>query len=98
VFVAAATRALPRDTTAFTGRQAELARLAGAVDGLSVNGEVVSIHAIGGMAGIGKTTFAVHDDNPAEAAAHLRCALTICQRLGTPGARRVKEALHQHEL
>jgi tetratricopeptide (TPR) repeat protein/DNA-binding XRE family transcriptional regulator len=60
VFVAAATRALPRDTTAFTGRQAELARLAGAVDGLSVNGGVVSIHAIGGMAGIGKTTFAVH--------------------------------------
>jgi hypothetical protein len=35
------------------GRQAELARLAGAVDGLSVNGGVVSIHAIGGMAGIG---------------------------------------------
>jgi tetratricopeptide (TPR) repeat protein/transcriptional regulator with XRE-family HTH domain len=57
---AAATRALPRDTAAFTGRQAELARLAGALDDLSANGGVVGIHAIDGMAGIGKTTFAVH--------------------------------------
>jgi tetratricopeptide (TPR) repeat protein/transcriptional regulator with XRE-family HTH domain len=59
-FAAAAIRALPRDTAAFTGRQAELAGLAGAIDGLSANGGVVGIHAIGGMAGIGKTTFAVH--------------------------------------
>jgi hypothetical protein len=35
-FVAAATRALPRDIAAFTGRQAELARLAGALDGLRI--------------------------------------------------------------
>jgi tetratricopeptide (TPR) repeat protein len=55
-----ATRALPRDIAAFTGRQAELAQLARGVDGLSVNGGVMSIHAIGGMAGIGKTTLAVH--------------------------------------
>ena len=57
---AAATRALPRDIAAFTGRQAELARLVGVLDGLFVNGGVVGIHAIDGMAGIGKTTFAVH--------------------------------------
>ena len=51
----AATRALPRDVDSFTGRQRELAELehAGA-DG------TVSVHAIGGMAGVGKTAFAVH--------------------------------------
>jgi tetratricopeptide (TPR) repeat protein/transcriptional regulator with XRE-family HTH domain len=59
-FAAAATRALPRDTASFTGRQDELARLLGAIDGVAVNGGVVGIHAIDGMAGIGKTTFAVH--------------------------------------
>ncbi len=59
-FAAAATRALPRDSAAFTGREAELARLAGGLDGLSAGGGVVGIHAIDGMAGIGKTTFAVH--------------------------------------
>jgi len=59
---AAASRTLPRDIAAFTGRQAELGQLmarwaeAAAADG----GGVVSVHAIGGMAGIGKTTFAVH--------------------------------------
>jgi tetratricopeptide (TPR) repeat protein/transcriptional regulator with XRE-family HTH domain len=57
---AAASRTLPRDIAAFTGRQAELwqlmARWAEAADG----GGVVAVHAIGGMAGIGKTTFAVH--------------------------------------
>src|SRR5580658_1597529 len=54
---AAAARTLPRDIASFTGRGPELARLAGAVAGA---GGVVGIHAIGGMAGIGKTTFAVH--------------------------------------
>ena len=54
-WVAAATRGLPRDVTGFTGRRAELDQLAGAG-----NGGVVGIHAIGGMAGVGKTTFAVH--------------------------------------
>ncbi len=54
---AAATRALPRDIASFTGRGAELARLADAAAGA---GGVVGIYAIGGMAGIGKTTFAVH--------------------------------------
>jgi tetratricopeptide (TPR) repeat protein/transcriptional regulator with XRE-family HTH domain len=55
--VAAATRTLPRDIASFTGRQHELAELAEAAAG---TGGVVSIHAIGGMAGIGKTAFAVH--------------------------------------
>src|SRR5271170_6343967 len=55
--VAAATRTLPRDIASFTGRQHELAELADAAAG---TGGVVSIHAIGGMAGIGKTAFAVH--------------------------------------
>jgi tetratricopeptide (TPR) repeat protein/transcriptional regulator with XRE-family HTH domain len=59
-FAAAATRALPRDIAAFTGREADLARLVGALDGLSASGGVVGIHAIDGMAGIGKTSFAVH--------------------------------------
>ena len=55
--VAAATRTLPRDIASFTGRQHELAELGDAAAGA---GGVVSIHAIGGMAGIGKTAFAVH--------------------------------------
>jgi tetratricopeptide (TPR) repeat protein/transcriptional regulator with XRE-family HTH domain len=59
-FAAAATRTLPRDVASFTGRGAELARLLGAVDGQAAGGGVVGIHAIGGMAGIGKTAFAVH--------------------------------------
>jgi tetratricopeptide (TPR) repeat protein/transcriptional regulator with XRE-family HTH domain len=59
-FAAAATRALPRDIAAFTGRQAELARLIGGIDALAAAGGVVGIHAVGGMAGVGKTTFAVH--------------------------------------
>ena len=59
-FAAAATRTLPRDTASFTGRRDELARLLGAIDGVAANGGVVGIHAIDGMAGIGKTTFAVH--------------------------------------
>ena len=57
---AAAARTLPRDIASFTGRESELARLAGAVAGAAGEGGVVGIHAIGGMAGIGKTTLAVH--------------------------------------
>jgi tetratricopeptide (TPR) repeat protein len=59
-FTAAVTRALPRDTASFTGRGRELTRLLGAIDSLAANGGVVGIHAIDGMAGIGKTAFAVH--------------------------------------
>jgi tetratricopeptide (TPR) repeat protein/transcriptional regulator with XRE-family HTH domain len=54
---AAATRTLPRDVASFTGRQQELEQLAEAAAG---TGRVVGIHAIGGMAGVGKTAFAVH--------------------------------------
>ena len=55
--VAAATRTLPRDVASFTGRQRELGELVEAAAGA---GGVVGIHAIGGMAGVGKTAFAVH--------------------------------------
>jgi tetratricopeptide (TPR) repeat protein/transcriptional regulator with XRE-family HTH domain len=54
---AAVTRTLPRDVASFTGRQQQLQELA---DALAVSGGVASIHAIGGMAGVGKTAFAVH--------------------------------------
>jgi transcriptional regulator with XRE-family HTH domain len=54
---AAATRTLPYDIASFTGRERELQDLVDAANGA---GRVVSIHAIGGMAGIGKTAFAVH--------------------------------------
>ena len=54
---AAATRTLPRDLASFTGRQHELAEL---IDAAAGTGGVVGIHAIGGMAGVGKTAFAVH--------------------------------------
>jgi DNA-binding SARP family transcriptional activator/Flp pilus assembly protein TadD len=53
---AAVTRTLPRDVASFTGRSAELRQLLGDLAG----GGVVGICAIGGMAGIGKTTLAVH--------------------------------------
>ena len=58
--VAAAPRTLPRDIASFTGREPELRRLTGAVTGAGSPGAVVGIHAIGGMAGIGKTALAVH--------------------------------------
>jgi tetratricopeptide (TPR) repeat protein/transcriptional regulator with XRE-family HTH domain len=58
--VAAPGRALPRDVASFTGRARELAELMAAVAGAAEAGGVVGIHAIGGMAGIGKTAFAVH--------------------------------------
>jgi tetratricopeptide (TPR) repeat protein/transcriptional regulator with XRE-family HTH domain len=57
---AAATRTLPRDVASFTGRQQELQQLVSATTGAASPGGVVGIHAIGGMAGVGKTTFAVH--------------------------------------
>src|SRR4051812_19518459 len=56
----AAARALPRDIAAFTGRQAELDQLTGTLTQTTATGGVVGIHAIGGMAGVGKTAFAVH--------------------------------------
>jgi tetratricopeptide (TPR) repeat protein/transcriptional regulator with XRE-family HTH domain len=58
--VAAATRTLPRDIASFTGRESELQQLVDVTAATSDSAGVVGIHAIGGMAGIGKTTFAVH--------------------------------------
>jgi DNA-binding SARP family transcriptional activator len=57
---AAVTRTLPRDIAQFTGRGGELRRLLGELTGAAAGGGVVGICAIGGMAGIGKTTLAVH--------------------------------------
>jgi tetratricopeptide (TPR) repeat protein/transcriptional regulator with XRE-family HTH domain len=54
--IAATTPRLPRDIRTFVGRQSDLERLIGAV----TLGGVVGIYAIDGMAGIGKSTFAVH--------------------------------------
>jgi class 3 adenylate cyclase/tetratricopeptide (TPR) repeat protein len=54
---AAATRTLPRDLASFTGRQPELR---GLIEAAAGGGGVVGVHAIGGMAGVGKTAFAVH--------------------------------------
>jgi tetratricopeptide (TPR) repeat protein/transcriptional regulator with XRE-family HTH domain len=57
---AAATQTLPRDIGSFTGREADLARLLATLADVTDGGRTVAIHAIDGMAGIGKTTFAVH--------------------------------------
>jgi tetratricopeptide (TPR) repeat protein len=57
--MAAATRTLPRDIASFTGREPELRQLMAAVAAAPADG-VVGVHAIGGMAGVGKTAFAVH--------------------------------------
>ena len=51
---------LPRDIAAFTGRQDELAQLLGTLAAAAAGGGVVGIHAIDGIAGVGRTTFAVH--------------------------------------
>jgi tetratricopeptide (TPR) repeat protein/transcriptional regulator with XRE-family HTH domain len=58
--VAAATRTLPRDISSFTGRELELSQLLSALAEHVSSGLVTDIYAIGGMAGIGKTAFAVH--------------------------------------
>jgi tetratricopeptide (TPR) repeat protein len=49
-------RTLPRYVASFTGRESELARLASEAAG---SGGVIAIHAIRGMAGVGKTALAV---------------------------------------
>ncbi len=56
----AAARTLPRDAVGFTGRGPELRRVLAMAASAGTAGGVVSICAIGGMAGIGKTAFAVH--------------------------------------
>jgi tetratricopeptide (TPR) repeat protein/transcriptional regulator with XRE-family HTH domain len=53
-------RTLPRDVATFTGRRAELDQLLAAVVDLARSGRAVAISAIDGMAGVGKTAFAIH--------------------------------------
>jgi tetratricopeptide (TPR) repeat protein len=53
-------RTLPRDTADFTGRSQELAQLLTAATAAIDTGRTVIIHAIDGMAGVGKTALAVH--------------------------------------
>jgi len=52
-------RTLPRDIGSFIGREEELARLLRSLASAADGAGLVGIHAIDGMAGIGKTTFAV---------------------------------------
>jgi hypothetical protein len=56
----AATRTLPADVASFIDRRAELAQLRQAVPEPDAAAGVVSIVTIDGMAGVGKTAFAVH--------------------------------------
>lgn len=58
--LAAATHTLPRDIASFTGRASEIERLMQAVMSRVSAGRVIEIIAIDGMAGVGKTTLAVH--------------------------------------
>ncbi len=58
--VATATRTLPRDIGAFTGREPEMRTVMRLAASARKSGGVVGICAIGGMAGIGKTAFAIH--------------------------------------
>jgi tetratricopeptide (TPR) repeat protein len=51
---------LPPDTAAFTGREEELDCITAGVTAAAAGGQVVAIHTIDGMPGIGKTTLAVH--------------------------------------
>ncbi|MCM4084267.1 AfsR/SARP family transcriptional regulator [Paractinoplanes hotanensis] len=51
---------LPHDLSQFTGRDEDLRRAAGILDGHAAASPTVPILAVDGMPGIGKTTFAVH--------------------------------------
>ncbi|MEU9475464.1 hypothetical protein [Streptomyces sp. NPDC048191] len=53
-------RSLPRDTSAFTNRSAELESLVLSVRAAQEAGEGLPVHVIDGMPGVGKTAFAVH--------------------------------------
>jgi tetratricopeptide (TPR) repeat protein/transcriptional regulator with XRE-family HTH domain len=57
--LSAATLTLPRDAKSFTGREPELTQISRLAHKAMPSGGVVAIAAIGGMAGIGKTTLAV---------------------------------------
>ncbi|WP_329561315.1 AfsR/SARP family transcriptional regulator [Kitasatospora sp. NBC_01266] len=51
---------LPRDVAGFTGRCEELERLLAACRADSTDGQVVGIHAVDGMPGVGKSALAIH--------------------------------------
>ncbi|MEV0392195.1 ATP-binding protein [Polymorphospora rubra] len=51
---------LPTDQAVFVGRDKEIEQIASTVADVARAGEAVTIHAIDGMAGVGKTTLAVH--------------------------------------
>ena len=53
-------RALHRDLSDFTGREDEVAFLLGKLSTVAAAGGAVAIHAVNGMAGISKTSLAVH--------------------------------------
>lgn len=56
-----AVNTLPRDTSVFTGREAELDMLESAVAQLAAGGSsAVVIHALAGMGGVGKSALAIH--------------------------------------
>jgi tetratricopeptide (TPR) repeat protein/transcriptional regulator with XRE-family HTH domain len=57
---AAAMRTLPRDASGFTGRERELRQLLAVVLGAARTGAAPAIVTVDGMAGVGKTAFAVH--------------------------------------
>jgi tetratricopeptide (TPR) repeat protein/DNA-binding XRE family transcriptional regulator len=57
---AVVTRSLPRDIGSFTGREPELAQLLGTLASVTADGKPPGICLIDGMAGVGKTTLAVH--------------------------------------
>jgi Holliday junction resolvasome RuvABC ATP-dependent DNA helicase subunit len=76
-FAASATRALPRDIAAFTGRQAEVARLMAMLTATGASDGAVGIRAINGMAGVGKTALAVH-------AAHLLADGSLMDSFSSP--------------
>jgi tetratricopeptide (TPR) repeat protein/DNA-binding XRE family transcriptional regulator len=54
------TQSLPRDIGSFTGREPELAQLLGTLASVTADGKSPGICLIDGMAGVGKTTLAVH--------------------------------------
>lgn len=58
--VAAAVHTLPRGIATFTGRDSELDEILDAVPFAAEAGRPVAVHAIDGMAGVGKTAFALH--------------------------------------
>jgi tetratricopeptide (TPR) repeat protein len=60
VTATAAVHTLPADAASFIGRQEELTRLIDAVQDQEEAGEEVRVITIDGMAGVGKTVFAVH--------------------------------------